>query len=250
MNGFLTFLIVFGAIVVGFIVIFLIIKNYLSNKTKKYLGMGLGETAKFLSDGLANECTLPYAIPKMTPLYKPKIERDYPEMSFSQMESMAKNGVVHILNAIESGKPESVAHGSMRLQDQIRGIVDGYASNEETVHYDNIKIHAVGVENYIANPEAASVIFQVALQSNFYREKNNKIIAGTKDKPTQSLFSVTLAHNQDLSKTDASSFMEANCPNCGAPIPADGTRNCPFCGTRVIAVVDKLWQIDSFKLLK
>lgn len=249
MNGFLTFLIVFGAIVVGFIVIFLIIKNYLSKKTKKYLGMGLGETAKFLSDGLANECTLPYAVPKMTPLYKPKIERDYPEMSFSQMESMAKNGILHILNAIESGKPESVSHSSIRLQDQIRGIVDDYASKEETIHYDNIKIHAVGVENYIANPEAASVIFQVALQSNYYCEKNNKIISGTKDKPTQNLFSVTLTHNQDLSKTDASSFMEANCPNCGAPIP-NGVRNCPYCDTRVIAVVDKIWQIDSFKLLK
>lgn len=249
MNGFITFLIVAGSIVVGFFIVFLIIRHFLNRTTKKYLGKGIDETIKFLSDGLSNECTLPYPVPKMTPLYKPKIERDFPEMGFDRMESMAKNGILHILNAIEGGKPESVAHSSVRLQDQIRGIVDDYALKEETVHYNNVKIHAVGVDNYIANPESASVIFQVSLQSNYYCEKNGKTVSGAKDKPTQNLFSITLAHNQDLSKTDMASFIEANCPNCGAPIP-NGTRNCPYCGTRVIAVVDKLWQIDSFKLLK
>ncbi|MCM1299655.1 MAG: zinc ribbon domain-containing protein [Firmicutes bacterium] len=249
MNGFITFLIVAGSIVFGFLIIFLIIRHCLNRATKKYLGKGIGETVKMLSDGVANECTLPYPVPKMTPLYKPKIERDYPEMGFDRMESMAKNGIVHILNAIENGKAEGIAHSSIRLQDQVRGIVDNHALKEESVHYANIKIHAAGVDNYIANPESASVIFQVSLQSNYYCEKNNKIIAGAKDKPTQNLFSVTLAHNQDLSATDISSFIEANCPNCGAPIP-NGTRNCPYCGTRVVAVVDKLWQIDSFKLLK
>ncbi len=242
-------LIIAGSIVLGFLIVFLIIRQCINHTTKKYLGKSIGETAKLISDGLANECTMPYPVASMTPLYKPKIERDYPEIGYDRMESMAKNGIMHILNAIESGKPESVAHSSIRLQDQIRGIVDDHASREELVHYDNVKIHAAGVDRYNVKPEAASVVFQVALQSNYYCEKKGKIIAGAKDKPTQNLFSVTLAHNQDLSETDASSFIEANCPNCGAPIP-NGTRNCPFCGTRVIAVADKIWQIDSFKLLK
>ncbi len=242
-------LIIAGSIVLGFLIVFFIIRQCINHTTKKYLGKSIGETAKLISDGLANECTMPYPVASMTPLYKPKIERDYPEIGYDRMESMAKNGIVHILNAIESGKPESVAHSSIRLQDQIRGIVDDHASREESVHYDNVKIHAAGVDKYNVKPEAASVVFQVALQSNYYCEKNGKVVAGTKDKPTQNLFSVTLAHNQDLSKTDVSSFIEANCPNCGAPIP-NGTRNCPFCGSRVIAVADKLWQIDSFKLLK
>lgn len=249
MGGFITFLIVFGAIVIGLLVLFLIIKSYLNKKAKQYLGMGLGETAKFISNGLANECTTPYSVPKTDPLYKPKIDRDFPEMGFNRLQAMAKNGILHILNAIESNKPGSVEHGSMRLEDQLRGITDSHQLKEESVHYGEMRIHNIGVDKYDVSTEAASVVFQVALQSIYYCEKGGKVIIGSKEKPTQNLFSITLAHNQDLSSTDAEAYIEANCPNCGAPVPANG-KECPYCGSGLVAVVDRYWQIDSFKLLK
>ncbi|HBH95135.1 MAG TPA: hypothetical protein DDX91_05235 [Ruminococcaceae bacterium] len=249
MGGFVTFLIVFGGIVLGLVVVFLIVKSYLNKKAKQYLGMGLGETAKLLSDGLADECTMPYSVPKLDPLYKPKIDRDFPEMGFDRLQAMAKNGIVHILNAIESSKPDSVEHGSIRLEDQIRGIIDSHNLKGDSVHYNNIRIHSIGVDKYDASTEAASVVFQIALQSTYFCERNGKVIAGFKDKPTQNLFSITLAHNQDLSAADAKTYIEANCPNCGAPVPANG-KECPYCGSGLVAVVDRYWQIDSFKLLK
>lgn len=249
MNGFVIFLIVLGGILAALIIGFLLIKSYLNNKTKQYLGMGIGETAKLLSDGLKEECTLPYAVAKLAPLYKPQIDRDFPEIGFDRIEAMARNAMIQILAAIEGEKPESVNNSSMRLQDQIRGIVESNQAKEQKVHYDKIKIHAVGVDSYNASKTAASAVFQVSLQSNCYTVKKDKVISGSKDKPTQNLFSVTLAHNQDLSKTDMSSYIEANCPNCGAPIPAN-SRQCSFCGTGVALVVDRYWQIDSFKLLK
>ncbi len=249
MGGFVTFLIVFGGIVVGLVVVFLIIKSYLNKKTKQYLGMGLGETAKLLSNGLANECSTPYSVPKLDPLYKPKIDRDFPETGFNRLQAMAKNGIVQILNAIESSKCNSVEHGSMRLEDQIKGITDSHQLKEESVHYDNIQIHNIGVDKYDVSTEAASVIFQIALQSTYFCERDGKVVAGAKEKPTQNLFSVTLAHNQDLSSTDVDTYIEANCPNCGAPVPAKG-RECPYCGSGLVPVVDRYWQIDSFNLLK
>lgn len=252
MNGFIIFLIVLGGILGALVIGFFIVKSYLGRKTKQYLGMDIGQTAKFLSDGLKNECTLPYPVAKLTPLYKPQIDRDYPEMGFDRLEAMARNAMIQIINAIESNKPESVEHGSMRLKDQIRGITDGNQLKQQTVHYDNLKIHSTGVDRYNASKTAASVVFQVSLQSNLYvtkNDKNDKVISGSKDKPTQNLYSVTLAHNQDLSVTDMASYIEANCPNCGAPIPAN-SKQCTFCGTGLVPVVDRFWQIDSFKLLK
>lgn len=250
MNGFIVFLAIFLAVSLAIVILVLVIKHKLNNFTRSYLGKSVGETARMLSDGLANECKLPYAVPKLTPLYKPKIERDFPEMGFDRMESMVRNGIADILNAIESEDPQSVAHSSMRLQDQIRGITEDYRSKGEKAHYDNIKIHNVGVESYNSSADCALAVFQAALESYAYVEKDGKIVLGSKDKLTQNLFSVTLAHNQDLSKTDARSYIESNCPNCGAPVPAVGTRECPYCGSGVIPVVDKIWQIDSFKLLK
>lgn len=252
MNGFVIFLIVLGGILGALVIGFFIVKSYLSRKTKQYLGMDIGETAKFLSDGLKNECTLPYAVAKLTPLYKPQIDRDYPEIGFDRLEAMARNAMTQILNAIECNKPDNVEHSSMRLKDQIKGITDSNQAKRQTVHYDNLKIHSTGVDRYNTSETAASVVFQVSLQSNRYvtkDDKNDKIIGGSKDKPTQNLYSVTLAHNQDLSTTDMASYIEANCPNCGAPIPANSD-HCTFCGTGVVLVVDRFWQIDSFKLLK
>lgn len=250
MTGLIIFLAVFLGIIAIAVIAVLVIKHKLNNLTRSYLGKSVGETAKMLSDGFKNECMLPYSVPKLTPLYKPKIERDFPEMSYEQMESMAKNGIADILNAIESGHPENVANSSIRLQNQIRGIAEDSRSKNEVVHYDDIKIHSAGVESYSSSSEAASAVFQVALQSYSYVTQDGKITAGFNDKPTQNLFSVTLAHNQDLSETNIESYIEANCPNCGAPVPASGTRECPYCGTGLVAVVDRIWQIDSFKLLK
>lgn len=249
MGGFVTFLIVFGAIVIGLVAVFFIVKAYLSKKTKQYLGMNLGETVKLLSNGMSNECAIPYAVPKLDPLYKPKIDRDFPEMGFDRLQAMAKNGMVHILNAVESGKHESVEHSSMRLKDQIKGIVDSYKIKEEQVHYNSVTIHSIGVDKYSNQTEAASVVFQIALQSVYYVEKGEKLVSGSKEKPTQFLYEITLAHNQDLSNVSAESYIESNCPNCGAPVPANG-RECPYCGSGLVPVVDRYWQIDSFKLLK
>ena len=77
MNIFIVFAAIFSAVALAIVILVLIIKNKVSNITRNYLGMGLSETAKLLSDGLAEECRLPYSVPKLTPLYKPKIERDF-----------------------------------------------------------------------------------------------------------------------------------------------------------------------------
>lgn len=250
MNGFLIFLAIFLGVIAAIFIVVLIVRHKLNKFTQRYIGKNVSETAKMLSQGLKDECKLPYSVPKLTPLYKPKIERDFPEMSFSQMESMAKNGMADILNAIENGKPDSVKHSSMRLRNQIGGVVEDARSNGEEIHYDSLKIHNVGVESYNADSEAASVIFQVALESVYYVLRDGKVKAGSRDNPTQNLFSVQLSHNQNLSAETAESYIESNCPNCGAPVPAAGHGACPYCGTGLVAVVDKIWQIDSFKLLK
>lgn len=191
----------------------------------------------------------PYSVPQLTAMYKPKIERDFPEISYERLESMARNGMIAILNAVESKKPESVKDSSQNLQNQIKVITEDYSRRGEDVRYDNVEIHAVAVESYNSSKTAAAIIFQISLQSLAYRTKNGAVVSGSNTVPRQNLFSLTLMHNQ---KGDSGSeqYFEANCPNCGAPIEDLSSRNCSFCGTGLVPVVDKIWQIDSFKLLK
>ena len=231
MNIFIVFAAIFSALALAIVILVLVIKNKVSNITRNYLGMGLSDTAKLLSDGLADECRLPYSVPKLTPLYKPKIERDFPEMGYDRMESMVRNGVIDILNTLESGENADVlSHSSVRLRDQVNGIIRDVRSKGEKPHYDDIKIHNVGIESYVT--------------------KNGHMVSGSREKPTQHLFSLTLAHNQNISEERDGIYLEANCPNCGAPIPSVGAKECHYCGSGVLHAVDKIWQIDSFRLLK
>ncbi len=250
MNILIVFGAIFFAVALAVVILVLVIKNKLSGITRNYLGMGLSETAKLLSDGLADECRLPFSVPKLVPLYKPKIERDFPEMGYDKMETMVRNGIVDILNTLEGGEnADDLAHSSVRLRDQVNGIIRDVRSKGEKLHYDDIKIHNVGIESYRSDENSASAVFQAAAESRYYVTKNGQTVSGIREKPTQQLFSLTLAHNQDISEERDGFYLEANCPNCGAPIPSVGAKECPYCGSGVVHAVDKIWQIDSFKLL-
>ena len=191
----------------------------------------------------------PYSVPQLTAVYRPKIERDFPEMSFDRFESMARNGMIAILNAVESKRIDSVENSSQNLKNQLKVLLEDYNSRNEDIHYDNVDIHAVAIENYYCTKTTASMIFQISLQSLAYRTRNGAVVSGSNTVPRQNLFSLTLMHNQ---KGDGGNghYFEANCPNCGAPVEDLSSRRCSFCGTGLVPVVDKIWQIDSFKLLK
>ena len=191
----------------------------------------------------------PYPVPQLTAVYRPKIERDFPEMSFDRFESMARNGMIAILNAVESKKIDSVENSSQNLRTQLKVLIEDFSSRGEDIHYDNVEIHAVAIENYYSTSTSASMVFQISLQSLAFRTKNGTVVSGSNKIPKQNLFSLTIMHNQ---KSDAGKghYFEANCPNCGAPIEDMSSRSCPYCGSGLVPVVDKIWQIDSFKLLK
>ena len=191
----------------------------------------------------------PYSVPNLTAVYKPKIERDFPEMSYERMESMAKSGMIAILNAVESKKTDSVEHSSQNLKNQLKVITEDYSRRGEDIYYDNVQIHAAAVTNYNSTKTAATAVFQISLQSLAYRTKDGKVVSGSNTVPRQNLFSLTLMHNQKGGSGDQRYF-EANCPNCGAPIEDLSSRNCSFCGSGLVPVVDKIWQIDSFELLR
>ena len=191
----------------------------------------------------------PYSVPNLTAVYRPKIERDFPEMSYERMESMAKNGMIAILNAVESKKTDSVENSSQNLKNQLKVITEDYFRRGEDIHYDNVQIHAAAVTNYNSTRTAATAVFQISLQSLAYRTKDGKVVSGSNTVPRQNLFSLTLMHNQK-GGSGSQRYFEANCPNCGAPIEDLGSRNCSFCGSGLVPVVDKIWQIDSFELLK
>ena len=238
-------------IVLAVAVIVLVLVYEIKRALRRTLNSQLARAAKTILNSLNENPTgiPPYSVPQLTALYKPKIERDFPEMSFERLESMARNGMIAILNAVESKKTESVENSSKNLQNQLKVIVEDYSRRDEDIHYDNVQIHSAAITNYHSTGTAATAVFQISLQSLAYRTKNGAVISGSNTVPRQNLFSLTLMHNQ-TGKPGNEHYFEANCPNCGAPIEDLGSRSCSYCGSGLVPVVDKIWQIDSFELLK
>ena len=241
------------ALVIAFVVavIVLNIVKQVKHTISRTLNSQVMRAAKTIMNSLNENPTgiPPYPVPQLTAVYRPKIERDFPEMSFDRFESMARNGMIAILNAVESKKTDSVENSSRNLKNQLKVLIEDYTSRNEDIHYDNIDIHAVAIENYYSTKSAASMVFQISLQSLAYRTKNGAVVSGSNTVPRQNLFSITLMHNQS-GDSGGKHYFEANCPNCGAPIEDISSRSCSFCGSGLVPVVDKIWQIDSFKLLK
>ena len=240
-------------LIIALVVVTVVLKivKEVKRTVNRTLNSQLTHAAKTIINSLNENPTgiPPYSVPQLTAVYRPKIERDFPEMSYERLESMARNGMIAILNAVESKKIDSVKDSSQNLQNQLKGIVEDYSGRGEDIHYDNVDIHAVAIESYNSTQTTAAAVFQISLQSLAYRTKNGAVVNGSNTVPRQNLFSITLMHNQ---KGDSGSkhYFEANCPNCGAPIEDLGSRSCPFCSSGLVPVVDKIWQIDSFKLLK
>ena len=218
--------------------------------TSRYLGMGLNQTANMLAQGIGEESALPKPISNLTPVYRPKIERDFPELGFANMENMAKNGLVSILNAVEAETAEGIGDASPRLVRQVGGIIDDNRSRGEHARYDDIRIHKISVSGYTRSERAAKADFEMSFEALCFTEKGGLVSGGSKEKPSQLAARITLTYNQEAHSETTSVVFGSSCPNCGAPVTAIGKeKHCPYCGSGLREISDRIWQIDSFSLL-
>lgn len=244
-------LIIIAAVILGILIIVMIIKNKLSSMTHRYLGMGLNQTADTIFKGIKEESTMPKPVSNMTAVYKPKIERDFPEVGYLNMENMAKNGMINVMNAIEAEDVGKLSDASPRLVRQVENTIEDNRSAGKKAYYDDIKVHKISASGYSKTASSAKADFEMSFQAHHYAVKDGKTVEGSKQEFSQYSSRISLTYNQEeyLETTDI--FRGSNCPNCGAPVSAVGNdKHCPYCGSGLTVIADRIWQIDSFSLLK
>ncbi|MGN0579213.1 MAG: zinc ribbon domain-containing protein, partial [Ruminiclostridium sp.] len=235
-------------IILAIVIIVAVIKHKLNSMTRQYLGMGLGETADFLKKGIAEEATTPKAISNLSAVYKPKLMRDFPDMTYGQFEETAKNTLISVLNSIQAASIDGLLAPTDNLKKKVEGIINANAAAHATEHYDNIRIHRVSIADYHSTEKTAEAVFELSFQCNHFIDngKNTK----TDDTLTQMAAKVVLIYGADEYEYD-SSVLSHNCPNCGAPIQAVGSNKaCPYCGTGITEASVRCWLADSFSIIK
>ncbi len=248
MESIITTLVVIGIIVLAIVIVVAVIKHKLNSMTRQYLGMGLGETADFIKKGIAEESTTPKAISNLSAVYKPKLMRDFPDMTYGQFEETAKNTLISVLNSIQAASIDSLLSPTDNMKKKVQGIINANAAAHATEHFDNIKIHRVSIADYRSTDKTAEAVFELSFQCNHFIDKGKS--TKNDDTLTQMAAKVVLIYGADEYENQ-SSVLSHNCPNCGAPIQAVGSNKaCPYCGTGITEASVRCWLADSFDIIR
>ncbi len=242
MSGIITTLIIIGIIVLAIVIGVAIIRYKLNRFTKKYLGRNLSQVGEAIKEGLNDDSQPPRTISVMTSIHKPKFQRDFPDMSYDQIEAMAKNALTGYLNAVENQNAELLYEPSLNLTQQLYDRLRDNASRG-VEHFDNVKIHRIALANYINSGGVVDAVFEISFECYHFFKESEKLNA-----PNQLACSVTLNHGRAL--TDGSVIEGHTCPKCGAPVTIKGNnRVCEYCGSGLSLIDLKVWLADSIKFI-
>lgn len=233
------------------IVIISVIVN-LSRFTKNNLGMNLKGTKVFISEGIKNEVMLPKPITSLSAVYAPKIQRDFPQVGYNGMDTMARNALVSALNAIESKSVSGLSKAvcAPAFITKVQNTIDDLCSRDASERYDNIKIHKSGIASYINKGNEAIATFEISVQYNYSITRGGKTSMGASDGLTQAAYRMLLTYNQQAHESTTEMVYSSNCPNCGAPINVGANEKvCPYCGSGYTEIADRVWQVTDFSLL-
>ncbi len=239
MEQIITTLIVIAVIALAGVAAVTIIRRKLNQTTRKYLGMGLDETAKLIRDGIKEEASAPKPISSMTAVYKPKLLRDFPETSYEQIEQMARNALSGYLAAITAADISKLFAPSRNLTQQAQNHIDGNLSRGVSEKFEQLKIHKTSMSDYKSAEGVADAEFEISFEA-FHGGQQ----------PEQFACAVLLNSGRAEADDSESAVFTMTCPNCGAPLKVAGKDTvCRYCGSGISERGTRVWLADSVKFI-
>lgn len=183
-----------------------------------------------------------------TKLYLPQILRDFPEFHYDEMRNRAENVLTGFLSGIDEKNPARLPEGATsELREKLQLRISGLDNEGAQEHFRNIRIHRTEIKTYRKIRGRCSIIFQSAVQYNYFKERGGEVTEGAEDRIRQSRYDVEMIYIQDreLVENQADSGLAMNCPNCGAPLPKLGAKKCLYCDTLVEEFNIKIWHFSD-----
>ena len=190
--------------------------------------------------------TTPKSVNAMTSVYLPRIERDFPEFSYSEFKVKAENMMKSAFNAISTEDITRLINASGDLTAQINNRIESNRLNHLDENYSDIKIHRTEIKNYSKTSGNCVITLQSSVgYIHSVTDSHGNIVKGDKDNMFQTRYDIDLMYVQDAEKiADGDTLLSNNCPNCGAPIKTLGVKTCPYCGSAVAEINVRTWSIN------
>lgn len=189
----------------------------------------------------------PKSVSAGTNLYLPRITKDFPDFHYDEMKNRAENVLVSYLRALDMKDVSKLTEGLEELKEQLQMRIQMAESVGEQEHYKQIKVHQSAIYQYNKQQGRCTVVFQMAVQYYYHKEKNGKVVAGSPNNKKQSRYNVECIYiqNRDFIENVRDASLALNCPNCGAPLENLGTKQCAYCGTPIVEFNIHAWHFSS-----
>ena len=211
---------------------------------------------------MKQELATPKSVSDLSTALIPRINKDFPDLSVSQMQSAAQAVLVKsldLLMAMTTGnngdtidriQTELAACGigvTRSLSEELWHKVGSARAEGKTLIYRDVIVHKGGINAYQKTESTVEITFQYSLQCLQYQERNGKFISGNRAAPTQSRYNVKVVNILDADRLTAEDIKGVGftCPHCGAPVKHLGTDVCSFCGTAIKTVDMRIWLVDK-----
>lgn len=189
----------------------------------------------------------PRSLHGMTSIYLPQITRDFPQFDYELYKSKAKSVLRSYLGALQSQDETMLSYDcSQTLRNNLTGIISDLRSRGVKAFFKEIVIHDVQISRYIKNGATVTVLFELSVGYFAYTEsKDGKVVFGSKDIKTQTVYEVGLVYVQNADMMGAGDSVGVNCPNCGAPITNLGQKHCEYCASSIVEVNERVWSFET-----
>ena len=208
------------------------------------------ETIKFFikeyKKALKVNAEMPKSVSAMTRIMEPQIMRDFPEFSWEEFKQKAENMLVSALLAISANNPERIIEGSADIKKQVENIIADNRANNIGETYSDIEIHQTEIADYRKKNGQCVIVIQCAVGYLYYKMQDGEVLAGDRQRKTQTKYNIELVYVQDVSEAKLDNAVGTTCPQCGAPVKVLGAKYCEYCGSGVIPLNIRVWSLHKF----
>lgn len=244
-SGWIAFLTVVVLIGAGGFILYRTIKRRLEKLSMQAFG------TKSIVDGINRQADIlaetPKSVSAMTRIFEPQIMRDFPDFHLDQYKNKVENLLISAFRAVtEMDSALLPVDVSEELRNQVENRIAGNLAAGTTEVYSGVEVHQTEISNYEKRDGKCVITFQSAVGHCHYKEKNNTLIEGDKERRCQTKYNIEVMYIQDekLAKTD--NAVGTTCPNCGAPVTKLGNMYCEYCGLAVTPVNLKVWTLHRY----
>lgn len=230
-------------IIIGLVFLYLYFKL---KQSVKSLGLSRTEFMSMIKEGEEDAKYRHKSISGMSNLIVPRIVKDFPNFSESELYTKVETSLMAIFHSLEDGyvfKKNELNVIKSNLEEQIHNL----KSSDIEVEYKDIVFHKHAIKNYSKSDGVLIITVASSLEYYYSCKKNGNVEEEYKDYKKQTSYTTKFIYVYDPEKYEkTSSLVSIHCPNCGSPVKELKNKHCSYCGSGLEDINLKSWFISEY----